>query len=103
MDKMRALVSPLQNLTLNISNSGLSSPRMSLSRQSSLSAISLYERLEIIRRDELSLEEAQSCYIKKNQLPKDIIRMILSFVSKNCNRSGIMTDLVTCSMVDKRY
>jgi hypothetical protein len=99
MESITTRIAPL--IASSLPTSGAATPRMSLSRESSMSTISLYESLDQVRK--------QSVYPKPGEpldltiLPNEILLAILAKVSQMCNRSGKMSDLLNCTMVDKRY
>lgn len=99
-----------------MSGSGTSTPRMIFSRESSLSSIPIEEKLEAIKRAEEEVSDALFLNLlpsflagsssKKNgrdtKIPSDIIWMVLAYVAKNCVKSGNNSDLIRCTLVDKR-
>jgi hypothetical protein len=74
---------------------------MSLSRESSMSTLSLYERLDQVRKQSQQLRHDDSFDLAF--LPNEILLAILAKVSQKCNRTGKMSDLLNCTLVDKRY
>lgn len=100
--------------------SGASTPRMTISRNSSLSDIPIQEKLDAIKRMEEEMSEPSFANIlpaslsfltgsaKKGgkkiiKVPSDIVWLILTHVARNCKKHGNNGDLLRCCLVDKRY
>jgi hypothetical protein len=81
---------PLKMITESLFSSGANTPRMSLSRQSSLSSSELQERLE-----DLALDTE----VVDTILPFEMLLMIMTQLAKSRNNRK---DLVICSKVSKR-
>jgi hypothetical protein len=103
MEAIQTILAPLRGLSLSTLNSGVMTPRMSLSRESSaVSAISLYTQLDQeLKKNALLTDSCAS--IGVNYLPNEIIWFVLSQVAQQCLRSGKMADLLKCNLVDKRF
>lgn len=110
-----SLAVPLKLFSESLLSSGTSSPRMALSRTSSLSSISPEE--EAIRKMEADLSlslklgftpsaspplSAEANAGRQPKLPYDVIWLILTHVARRCRRVGNNADLLRCALVDKR-